>query len=212
MPVITLNTFRRTDEALQEILPGSDYHERYANAGSVGLALVEGEHREFSSPQPFLAGNHPPIFSNKNDHPEAWSEEGIDYEKLIGQPKPEGLDRFEVFALAKAVHIARNPGLLQSFELKIPQGKDEVGFAGAIKASGIIRAISGLWEVHDDLVVRYITRNQEALEDGRMTKSQLIREIKGSLDKIAKLHTGIPAADLTRPETQRLLNRATVTR
>lgn len=202
----------RIDEALQAVLPGSDYHERYSNAGSVGLALVEGEHPAFLSLEPFLAGNHPPIFSNKDGHPEAWSEEGVDYEGLIGQPKPEDLDRFEVFALAKAIHIARNPGLDQSFELEIPQGKDEVGFAGAIKVSGLTRAISGLWEVHDDFLIRYITRNQEGLQSGRMAKPQIVREIRSSLDNIARLHEGIPAANLTRPEVQRLLNRATVTR
>ncbi len=124
------DNFYKMEEALQVLLPGSEYAQRYANTGSVGLALVVGSHKDLKDTTLLDYNGEPPILNNRQEHPETWDDEGVDYQALLGHDKPLNLGRYDSFALAKAVRLAQNPNLHSSFGLEVNQGKGQVGFAG----------------------------------------------------------------------------------
>lgn len=209
------DNFYKVEEALQDVLPGSAYAERYMEVGSVGIALTAGVYSDFQDTSIESYTGYPNIFSNRRLHPEAWVKfSELDYEALIGQPEPSELVGPEVISIAKGIRLAKNPNLLSSFDLEITQGAGQVGWAGAVSnAHGAFLSVSGLWEVHDDALARYHMRNYKALAaPEEMKVDQVATELAAEFDGINKRQSGIPVEELTRPEVGVLLNRGTVKR
>lgn len=198
------DTFWRVENTLQHLLPGSDYHPRYQNAGSVGLSLVV----------PIYSGEPlGPLVTVNNlaDHPEAWSHEEVDYKALLGRERRTGEARFDVFALAKLARLMSDPGLTSSFDLSLAQPQvGQVGFAGAVRNGfGQVGSASGLWELHDDQVIKtYLA----LLRDPDRPNWAIANTLRNRFNGIAANHQGIPANDLTREDLQVLLEGKAVRR
>lgn len=155
-PDVALQVFQDTERAVQELLPGSDYHPRYEGVDAVGLATL-------IAPSDTLAdGLNPtrpgalkyPVFmaDNSASQPQVWLPLEKDGGMLGGGPHPETSGRFIAFALAKANRLAIFRHETRSYDEKLTPAPGVVGFAGARRVSDAIVSTSGLLEVHDDLV------------------------------------------------------------
>ncbi len=190
------DAFGRHEAAVQEMLLGSDYHPRYEGVGAVGLSVV------FAADPDELGGPRV-IVNNLADHLEAWTHEGVNYQKLIGRERGSGEARFDVFALAKIARLNANPELASSFDLSLEQPQvGQVGFAGGIRdtGSGILCAASGLWELHDDVVIRSILAE---LIGGVSKHPEDV--LAAEFERITSLHVGVAADQLTRQELKTIL-------
>lgn len=197
------DVFGQIESAVQTNLPGSDFHERYTNVGSVGLAYATGLDVDFPRNGILYPRSPLVVLSNLADYPEAWSHEGVDYEDLLGRGRQPGVGRFVEFALAKAACMAGESVSQSSFNTQLKQGQGRVGFAGALRSRGRIHSYSGLWELHDNLCSR--VSSGELNNSNQPTKESIAVRIERGLEQIANMHPGIPAAELTRQELATIL-------
>lgn len=206
-PGVATATFNSVEDALNQVLPGSDVHARYRDAEEVGLAIVVGRTTQVS----YNPLDHPKLEAsfrtdNQDKRPSAWEPLSADSEFLEGEVT--ALGRFAFFALAKTENM-RITGKLSSYDpdrLSITPGR--VGFAGGRRLFDSFVTPSGLWEVHDHLV-----SGAYAIEVAEVTTG--VREPKTSDDfagyfekefaRIKTLHEGVAAADLSHGDVSRLL-------
>lgn len=163
-PSIAQVSWNEVQAAVQETLPGSDFHDRYRELAHVGLAgAIVGDQMTAGSMNPLesaiqdgrdpktLIENMPFFASNKHLYPEVWATQPQD-ERLLGGPVPEFLGRYGAFALAKINALTGTIGKSSFNHVRLNLGPGRSGFAGGIRDYHALLSISGLWEVHDHVV------------------------------------------------------------
>ncbi len=181
-PSIAQVSWNEVHTAVQETLPGSDFHDRYREFAHVGVAGASvGDHMTAGSMNPLesaiqdgrdpetLIENMPFFASNKHLYPDVWATQPQD-ERLLGGPVPELLGRYGAFALAKINALTGTIGKSSFNHVRLNLGPGRSGFAGGIRDYHALLSISGLWEVHDH-VVAGLFADDVAARTGKVQKS-----------------------------------------
>jgi hypothetical protein len=214
-PELALAAFVSAEQALQVVLrdSGDKYHPRYRGIGGVGLAFVvrpdipNSEQLDPSVPATF----GPSLFrvNNQDSQPDAWKPQPTD-RKMYGAEMPDEPGRFTVFALAKVKLLARRIGFPYSYVVdETDVQPKEFGNAGGERINGTVQAVSGLWQVHDQLVGRAIREYiQSARRDEPQPASvdQMAERFQREFVQTSGLLLGRRPDDLSRPETNLFLN------
>ncbi len=161
--------FESVNLALHQILPGSEYHSRYANAQELGLAIViaRDDNLDFNP----LYERHGELDRDAFDNlayrkdnriegdegsEKAWAWKEGDEKTFGGKitDTARKMGRFATMAVSKVFHLSHDDEKLSSHEADGPEvAEGEVGFAGARRLGGnTLIATSGLWDVHDHIV------------------------------------------------------------
>jgi len=221
-PGAAQDAFDRVEGALNLLLPGSDTHKRYDGIEAVGLAAVLArdcvEPDAYNPLDPTTPERVSFMADNQFAHPEAWTPQEID-EGLLGGIMPEGMGRFTVFALAKINTLTFDDTLWSFREEGVSIAPGRVGFAGGQHLRNSFLVLSGLWEVHDHIVGKFL-RNEielevefepdENVETTGRTAEDLADEIRPALEIVRSLHPHKEADELTRQEVGVVLTAANV--
>lgn len=215
-PFAAQSTYASIEQALNLVLPGSAFHERYRDVEGVGLALVVGE-------DGVAAGTYNPLLpdtlsklafwaNNRSERLGLWNPLETDAETLGGEV-PASLGRFTAFALAK-INTLTTDKAFSSHRSDIRIAPGQVGFAGGRRAAGALLSMSGLWEVHDDVATRAYASEMSKTDgsdsdDTRRTTDELAEAFEAVFETIQqRFHQGTEAADLSRDDVGVLLRDA----
>jgi|GEM_PF-3788797 len=207
-PNLAVSAFTNIEEALNQVLPGSDVHARYRDAEEIGLAMLVGTTTQISY-NPLAHPGPEPSFKidNQDRRSGAWEPLPQNSEFLDG--RVTNLGRFVFFAFAKTENM-RITGMASSYDphrLAITPGR--VGLAGGRRLFGSFVSLSGLWEVHDHLVSgTYATEVARVAAEVQepTTTDDFAEYFERAFAEINELLEGVAAADLGHGDVGKLLS------
>ncbi len=206
-----VEAFGTVEGVVQDVLPNSNFHDRYSQTGEVAMAFVfASDTDQVDNYSPFntnASDNVSHLVDNSSEHPDVWTYTDKDkelFESLVGGQLPENMGRFVAYALAKINTLAADTKIASSFRLELKQGHGKVGFAGGQRIDGKLLAVSGLWEVHDHIVCRVI-HDLISSKDSNANTSNITDTFANKFAEVARMHEGQKASDISRDQIPLLL-------